>query len=302
MSFKDLSKEFSDKTGSFSNRIIIIKAGGDLLTETALRALSRQVAYMYKKGAKVAIVHGGAPAIDDELARRKMPIIQDYETGMRLTDYKTLIIADKVLLEKNALFSRVLAEEIGDDKAVQGISGYDHDLVLATKAQGHYSGIATRVNAEKLNEMLNNNIIPVINPICKNEEFEGYKVTGRRKINPNGDDIGARMFVQLGATDLLLCSDMPVKDLEEKPISKLNPKEADKMIADGIITGGMITKVKRAVESVLAHPSGHVYILNGQAPNALKDAVDGKNTIYTTRFTNGAPHNKPVLRYESLKN
>lgn len=299
-----LTASFSKENGDFSKKLIVIKVGGDLLNKEDLSSISEQIACLYKKGAKIAIVHGGAPAIDEELERLNMPIKQDYETGMRLTDYETLKIADKVLLQKNAEFVEILSEKLGDKSKVLGMSGYDDDMVLATKAKGHYSGEATKINVNNFNFILNRGIIPVINPICKNERFEGIKGFGgievfdNFKINPNGDDIALRMFEQLKATDLLLCSDTPVWDAQKRPISELSHSKVAKMIEDGTIQGGMITKVKRAAEALEANSSGHVYILDGKAENAIKNALEDKSCS-CTRITGKnsykpAPVDKPL--------
>ncbi len=284
---KSMNEEFR-ACSEHKGEIVVIKMGGDLMKPEFVRKIASQVAELCKRGAKPVIVHGGKPAIDKALNDRNMLVKQDYKAGMRFTSFEALKVVDEVLKIENAEIVRVFQEVLGDEVKIQGIACYE-DLVSAEKAEGHYSGRATTVNTDKLEEMLGNGVIPIINPTCKNESFieafDNIVDQDAAKINPNGDDVAMRIFQQMksgkGGSSLMLCSAINVLDANKKPMTELDKQTIKQMVDNGVINEGMIIKVDDASRAADSNPEGNVFIVNGKAENSILNAYKGAGTTAT---------------------
>ncbi len=278
---KSIGKSF-ENSANHKGEIVVIKIGGDLMNRESVLKISAQVADLHNQGAKPIVVHGGKPAIDEALEAKDMLVHQNYETGMRTTSLEALRIVDEVLQRENKNIVDVIAEVLDDENKVMGLAAYYNNLVKATKAVGHYSGRATIVNTQELTRIIEGGKIPVINPTCANESYDEYDF----RINPNGDDVAMRIFNQMSSkgrcsSTLMLCSATNVLDKDKNPITELDFNKINKLINSGVIRDGMIIKVKDALNAAYPNPESRVFIINGNADNALLNAYKNHGNTAT---------------------
>jgi len=252
--------------------IVVIKCGGSVLDELS-QSFFDSLQELENKGKSIVIVHGGGPEIGKLLKHLNVP--SEFVYGLRKTTKEVLevvemILAGKVnkqlvsLLQKNGL------------KAI-GLSGVDAGLLKAKPINVNelgYVGEVTDVNISFLEQLLESNYIPVIAPI-------GFDEYGQ-KYNINADTAAGAVAQKLKANHLLFVTDVPGILKGGKLVERTTVDEVLEMINDGTIYGGMIPKVKAAIESV-AGPLQEVIIVSGKTSFY---SSDGK--ISGTKIMKGA--------------
>ena len=224
-------------------------------------------------GMRPVIVHGGGPDITDFL--KKIGKKSEFVSGLRVTDEETVQIAEMVLVGKINTEIVSLLNHRGV-RAV-GLSGKDAELILAHKklATVHengnsrevdigYVGEVEKINVDILNDLLDQDYIPVIAPI-------GVGV-GRESYNINADYVAAEVAGALQAEKLILLTDIEgiYRDYKDKStfISTLKQAEAKEMISQGAIAGGMIPKVEACLRALEAG-AGKTHIIDGRLDHSL---------------------------------
>jgi acetylglutamate kinase len=249
----------------------VIKCGGSVL-ENLPQSFFEDIVHLYKSGkVKPVIVHGGGPLISSLLT--EMGIKTKFVDGLRVTTEEVLDIVEMVL--SGTVNKRIVRKLIEAKGQAYGISGVDGLLLKAEQSkesQLGYVGEVTDVNKTMIEQILNQGYIPVISPLGIDEYGQRYNI--------NGDVAASAVAKALGAS-LCMISDIPGIYTEEngekvtlKEITKL---EIEQMIQNGFITGGMIPKVKAAIDG-LVHEVPEVVILNGMENHSLLDYAAGKET------------------------
>ena len=213
-------------------------------------------------GGKVVLVHGGGPEISDLMARLgKKP---EFVDGLRVTDKETVDIVQMVLAGKvNKSLVNLL--EMKGGKAI-GLSGMDGRLIEAKMRDERlgYVGSITHVNIAPVTDVLEKGYIPVISTIGCDREGNAYNI--------NGDTAAAFIAGALGAERLIMMTDIAGilrdKDDATSLIRDVTIKEAKKLFADGVISGGMIPKVECCIEA-LHRGVKNVVIMDGRVPHAI---------------------------------
>jgi acetylglutamate kinase len=186
--------------------------------------------------------------------------------GLRVTDADTLEIAEMVLGKVNSDLV-TLAQQLGVRAC--GICGKDGRLLTVTKASPQgldigYVGEITDVDTKIITDLLANDFLPIIYPI-------GMDATGQ-SYNINGDHAAAKIAQALNADKLAYLTDTSGvytdPDDPDSFISELSVAEAEQLIADGTISGGMIPKIRNCIHSVESGVN-RVHILNGSIPHCL---------------------------------
>ena len=215
-------------------------------------------------GFKPVIVHGGGKEISHWM--KKTGLEPKFEDGLRVTDADTLEIAEMVLGKVNSDLV-TLAQQLGVRAC--GISGKDGKLLTVKKVKPEgkdigYVGEVINVDTKIIMDLLNDDFLPVIYPI-------GMDVNGQ-SYNINGDHAAAEIAQALKADKLAYLTDTygVLTDPEdpESFISELRIDEAEMLIQKGVITGGMIPKVKNCCHSV-RNGVRRVHILNGRIPHCV---------------------------------
>lgn len=257
----------------FHGRTMVIKLGGHAMVDAAILDTAIHDAVLLELvGIKVVLVHGGGPEITEKMkAMGKKP---RFVSGLRITDEETLEIAQMVLVGKiNSNIVSLIAKCGG--KAV-GISGNDGSLIVARKMTpqkvlmedreeevdlGHVGEIE-EINPAVLHTLLENRYIPVIAPLAIDRNGQ--------TLNINADTAAGEIAVALKAYKLINMTDVDgIMDRERVRVyRRMGVREAEDLIAHGIVSEGMIPKVSSIVKAVNDGVSyGHV--INGNIAHNL---------------------------------
>lgn len=249
----------------FSSKTVVVKYGGSAMTEPKLkRDVIKDVSLLKLVGFRPIIVHGGGKAISTWI--KKTGGEPKFVNGLRVTDEETMEIAEMVLNRVNKGLV-ALIESVGV-RAV-GISGKDAGLLKVKKkkmrnADLGYVGEITDVDPSILTNLMDDDIVPVVCPIGYDENYDTYNI--------NADDAACAIAKAVGAEKLVFLTDIDgvYKDINDKStfISRLTCDEADKLIDEGVIGGGMLPKIAGCVDAA-RNGVNRVHILDGRVPHVL---------------------------------
>ena len=258
----------------FYGKTIVVKYGGNAMVNDELKEMVMQDSALMKYvGIRPVIVRGGGPETPSFL--HMVGKKSDFVAGLRVTDAETVEIAEMVLDGKvNSAIVNLLNQR--GVRAV-GLSGKDAGLIkahkkLATVYEGDevqkvdigYVGTVEEVNTGLLEDLIENDYVPIIAPIGVGEQGESYNI--------NADYVAAEIAGALEAEKLLLLTDVEgiYKDFHDKSsfISSLHAGEAREYIKSGIIAGGMIPKVEACLKA-LEQGAGKTHIIDGRLPHSI---------------------------------
>ena len=252
----------------FHDRTIVVKYGGNAMTEAKLKAgFARDVVMLKLVGMNPVIVHGGGPQIGDLL--KTMGIESEFRQGMRVTDERVMNVVEMVLGELNQEIVGLINQHGG--KAV-GLTGQDGAFIQARKmmlrdgASGAdvdigYVGEIERIDPELIQLLDSRDFIPVIAPIGVGDAGEAYNI--------NADLVAGKLAETLRAEKLVLMTNTTgVLDKHGTLLTGLTASEIDRLFADGTIHGGMLPKIGSALDAVKnGVKSSH--IIDGRVAHAL---------------------------------
>lgn len=245
----------------------VMKCGGSTLAALP-DSFFADLKELQEKGVKPVIVHGGGPAISDALT--KLGIESGFVNGLRRTSEEVLDVVEMVLAGRiNKEIVRKIQQ--GGAKSL-GLSGVDGQLIVAqpvaNAAEIGFVGDVTDVNAAIIEGVMGMGYIPVIAPI-------GIDASGQR-YNINADTAAGAVASHLGVERMIVVTDVPgilkTIDGEKRVLSSVTVEEIEEMIASGEIYGGMIPKVRAAIQCIQGKVR-EVIIVNGDEPNVLSRAV-----------------------------
>lgn len=249
----------------FNRKIVVIKYGGSaMLDEELKRNVIKDAVLLKLVGFKPIIVHGGGKEISRWVG--KVGMEPKFINGLRVTDKDTMEIAEMVLAKVNKELV-TLVQSLGV-KAV-GISGKDGGLLSCKKKllDGEdigFVGEITKVDPQILYDLLENDFLPIIFPVGYDEEFQTYNI--------NADDAACAIAKAVHAEKLAFLSDIEGvykdKDDPSSLISELHVHEAEAMIGEGYVGGGMIPKLQNCIHAI-EEGVNRVHILDGRIPHSL---------------------------------
>jgi acetylglutamate kinase len=261
----------------FRGKTFVIKYGGSAMVEEELREVfARDVLLLKFVGINPVIVHGGGKHINKML--QKLGVSVEFVSGLRKTTEEVMHVVEMVLSgDINKDIVALINKHSGEEIFAVGLSGRDGRLLRARKINAEYFikklgvkppsadigfvGEITRVNTELLETLMNHNYIPVIAPIGVGEHGEAYNI--------NADVAAAAVAKALKAEKLIFLTDTEgVKDAEGKLIKKLKDDTVERLIKEGVISGGMIPKVRSAVEALKGGVK-KVHIVDGRIPHSI---------------------------------
>ena len=272
LSNADMLTEALPYMQKYADSIIVIKYGGHAMKDTkSIKSFCEDIALLKQSGLKPVIVHGGGPQIGNML--EKLGIETKFESGMRITDDKTLEIVEMVLCGG---INKEIASNINNCgcKAV-GLSGKDASMIIAKKHDGKikdesniekivdlgFVGIPEKINTDIIEILTSNDFIPVIAPLGISEDGKTFNI--------NADTVAGTIAHSLNAKRLLVLTDVEgVKDNQNNVIEELTKDEALKLIADETIAGGMIPKINTCIDAVEKGVSAAV-IVDGRVKHAV---------------------------------
>ena len=257
---------------SFYGQTVVIKYGGHAMKEERLKqAFALNIALLHYVGIRPVIVHGGGPQIGKML--EQLNIQSTFCEGQRVTDQATMDVVEMVLVGKvNKEIVNLL--NLAGVKAV-GLSGKDGHLIRARKLEMVVQaenrppeiidlgkvGEVTRVDASLIDTLLNGGFIPVIAPVGVDESGSTYNI--------NADSVAGATASALKAKRLLLLTDVEgVLDADKRLIRSISARNEPGLFTDGVITGGMIPKLKCCLGALSAGVD-KVMIVDGRVENCI---------------------------------
>ena len=250
----------------FAGKVMVVKYGGNALAgaseSDALELFAKDIVLMYSVGIKPIVVHGGGPQISEMMT--KLGKETEFRNGLRVTDSETVAIAQMVLMGQ--VNPQIVAAINVHGALAVGMSGVDAGLIKAEAldpALG-FVGEVTSVNAEILNSLLDDNLIPVLATIGVDDSGQPYNI--------NADTVAGAVAEAVGAEKIIYLTDIEglrkVVDDPSSLIRQITSGELSGLIADGVIAGGMIPKVASCISAVDSGVA-RAHILDGRIPHVL---------------------------------
>ncbi|TVQ56679.1 MAG: acetylglutamate kinase [Rhodobacteraceae bacterium] len=257
----------------YDDRVVVIKFGGHAMgDDEAMAHFARDVVLMKQCNVHPVIVHGGGPQIASMLKR--LGVESTFVDGLRVTDRETVEVVEMVLA--GAINKRIVSAINAQGGRAVGLSGKDANLLICEKLTRTkkdpgsaieqaldlgFVGEPTQVNPAVLETFLRSDFIPVVAPVGVGRQGETYNV--------NADTAAGAVAAALKAERLLLLTDVEgVRDRDGDVITDLSPQQCQRLIDEGVIAGGMIPKVRTALDAVEGGV-GAAVILDGRAPHAV---------------------------------
>lgn len=249
----------------FNRKIIVVKYGGSAMVDEELKKrVIEDVTLLKLVGFKPIIVHGGGKEISNMVKRLGME--PKFINGLRVTDAETMEVAEMVLGKVNKSLVQ-LVESLGV-RAI-GISGKDGGLLTVEKKYSNgedigFVGEVTEVNADILYDLLEKDFLPIICPIGLDKDFQTYNI--------NADDAACAIARAMKAEKLAFLTDIEgvYKDPKDPDtlISELVVSEAEKLMEEGYIGGGMLPKLHNCIDAI-ENGVSRVHILDGRIAHCL---------------------------------
>ncbi len=257
----------------FQGKTIVIKYGGNAMIDEQLKnGFARDIVLLKLVGLNPVIVHGGGPQIGNLLKRVGKE--SHFIGGMRITDKETMDVVEMVL---GGQVNKEIVSLLNSHgaKAV-GLTGKDGALISAKKMRfshqseamnapeiidiGHV-GEVTQIDTSVIDMLIHGDFIPVIAPIGLGKDGESYNI--------NADLVAGKLAEKLNAEKLILLTNIRgLLDQNEKLLTGLSVKKVDELIADGTIHGGMLPKIRCALEAV-QNKVCSAHIIDGRLEHAV---------------------------------
>ena len=257
----------------FRGKTMVIKYGGNAMVDDSLKqGFARDVVLMKLVGVNPVIVHGGGPQIGKLLGRLGKDSV--FVQGMRVTDSETMDVVEMVL---GGLVNKEIVTLINrHGGAAVGLTGKDGDLIRARQLVlrrdapelaaseiidlGHVGEVQS-IDIGVVDMLVRGNFIPVIAPIGVGDDGRSYNI--------NADLVAGKLAEVLQAEKLLLLTNTPgLLDDQGVLIPELDVGRVEELTRQGIIHGGMLPKVRCAVEAVQAGVRT-AHIIDGRVEHAV---------------------------------
>ena len=248
----------------FTGKTIVVKYGGNaMISDELRRAVMSDVILLNLVGIRVVAVHGGGPEISAML--KMIGHESKFVDGLRYTDVTTMDIVQAVLCGK---VNKDLVSQLGrlGGRAV-GLCGMDGQLFQAEQMDEKYGlvGRITGVNPEPVKNALEHGYIPIVSTVAQGVDSD-------TAYNINADTAAAKLAEALGAEKLILLTDVRglLRDPKDEStlIHVVRTEEVPSLVAEGVISGGMIPKMQCCVDAIHGGVE-RVHILDGRIPHSI---------------------------------
>ena len=239
----------------FRGKVIVIKYGGNAMSDETLKeGFARDVVLMKLVGMQPVVIHGGGPQIGETL--NKLGKKSKFIEGMRVTDSETMDIVETVL---GGVVNKEIVNLINHfgGNAI-GLCGREGGLIEAKKMivekddpefdvpeiidLGHV-GDVHNIDKSVIEEIIKDDSIPVIAPVGTDKSGQSYNI--------NADLVAGKVAEILEAEKLIMLTNTKgLLDENGKVLTGVSVEEVDKLISDGIIHGGMLPKIRSALNAV----------------------------------------------------
>lgn len=261
----------------YYGKTIVVKYGGNAMISDALKEqVMEDIVLLSMVGIKVVLVHGGGPEMSDVMKR--LGKVPEFVDGLRVTDSETIEIAEMVLAGKiNKSLVNLIQMKGG--KAV-GLSGIDGRMIRADFRDERlgYVGDVIKVDAKPITTLLDNGYIPVVSTIGCDKKGNIFNI--------NGDTAAGKIAPAVNAVRLIMMTDIEGIMSDPKDpnsvIREIKISRAEQMIQEGVISGGMIPKVRCCIDALEGGVSAAV-IIDGRVPHATLMEIltdEGAGTMF----------------------
>lgn len=248
---------------NITGKTVVIKYGGSAMVNQKLRDdVMSDIVLLKIIGVNLVIVHGGGYAITEVMEQLKVPV--EFKRGLRVTSDKGMEVAKMVLVGK---VNQELVETMNKHgKVAVGVSGSDAGTIMAKQYDPELGrvGVVTGINATYLEDLIKDDYIPVVASVALGEDGGFYNV--------NADLVAGEIAATLGAHKVIFLTDVDglYEDFDNKDslISNLSLNEMKGMVEKGLISEGMIPKIKACINA-LAAGVFRSHIINGCIPHSL---------------------------------
>ena len=221
--------------------MLILKVGGNEIDDPTF--VSRLGGVLVSLPEQVMLVHGGGKEIKQ--LQEKLGLEPQYIDGLRVTDEESLALVQMVLAGR--VNKRLVAALSNAGLDVFGMSGIDRASIQAEKlvhpnGDLGYVGRITYVKARVFKHLIQEGVTPILSPICYGPGGEVFNV--------NADHVALAVAVSLQADQLVFLTNVPGVLQEGSLLAQLTPADVETLITDAVIFGGMIPKIRSALEAV----------------------------------------------------
>ena len=253
------AKEVSKYIKKYQNEKIVIKCGGKVLLDPMLLdSMIEDIAILKKLGLTPMLIHGGGLGIKKKLD--ELNIESKFITGLRVTDEKMIKIVEDVMVEFNKKIIKALEKKSCKAKSITIKENNVIDVEQESKELG-FVGKPTKVNTNLLNDIIQKDFIPIVTPMGLGPKGQVFNI--------NADTAAGAIARSLRSRRLLLVTDVEgVLDKNEKLIPEIRSHEAEKLINDQTIHGGMIPKIRTCIDAANNGVRG-VVIIDGRRPHSI---------------------------------
>ena len=269
-SLDSVIKKFWPKNGPQTQKIekyvkkyikekIVIKCGGRVLLDPELfNNFIEDVVSLKKLGLSPLVVHGGGPKIKKKLD--ELNIETKFIMGLRITDEKVIDVVKDVMVKFNKEIIYALEKKFCKAKSVTTEENVAIYVKQKSKELG-FVGSPDRIDTEIIKGLIKKDFVPVITPMGLDEKKQAYNI--------NADIAAGALATSLKSRRLLLMTDVAgLYDKNKKLIPEIKPMEAEKLIDDGTIQGGMIPKIRTCINAVENGVRG-VVIIDGRRAHSI---------------------------------
>lgn len=244
----------------YRNKVVVIKYGGNAMVNEELKqAVMGDIVLLSLVGVKVVLVHGGGPEISDML--KKVGKESEFVDGLRVTDAETMEIVQMILAGKvNKDLVKLIQTKGGN---AIGLCGADGAMIKAKALDKKYGfvGEITDVDPDPIIGVLDYDYIPVVSTVGIDEEGNTYNI--------NADTAAAAIAAKLRAECLITLTDIEgiMRDKDD-PTTLIKTIKVNEAFKDGVISGGMIPKIKGCIKAI---ESGvrKVFVIDGRIPHSI---------------------------------
>ena len=277
----DQIAELMDELYAYHHRIVVIKIGGNSIAEDEhfLSKIGKQIKFLRQNGVRVVLVHGGGPQIDDALRAKKIETKKGAD-GRRITTPAAMRVVYKVMNDMNRRVANALFDDGVSKEKVLTAVGYKGYFVEAEPIdpdnKDNRSGKPTHVRTKDIIRALDASRVVILHSV-------GLGDDGKTLYNVNGDDYAMAVAIALKAKRLILVTNVAgVYDRDRKRIARIDQQMAEDLMAEGVISGGMVPKVESALW-VVKQGVGGVAIIDGHRSWAILAELlthDGFGTLF----------------------
>jgi acetylglutamate kinase len=270
---------------AYHGKTLVVRFGGKAMTDPALKAgFARDVALLRSVGMKPIVVHGGGWRVDE--LTQQMGIENRRHRGVRITDERTLTVVEMALGELNQELAGLINKHGG--RAV-GLNGQDGRFIHARRKMLDadltdlgFVGEVESIDTDLIELLLSREFVPVIMPIGVGADGTAYHI--------NSDLLAGILARSLQAEKLILMTNIAgVHGRDGKLVYIITASEAEALLRDGVVQGGMVPRVSAALDAVRQGVRS-VHIIDGGVPSALLLEILTASGVGTAVRSDAGPH------------